>query len=70
VVKLISYKALFAIAATLDLEIKQIDIKTAFLYVEVDHKIYIEQPNHTTDNTSRVYKIHKALYSLKQAPRI
>ena len=65
-----SYKALFAIAAALDLEIEQMDVKTAFLYGEVDHEIYVEQPHHTTDGTSRVCKLRKALYGLKQAPRI
>jgi hypothetical protein len=49
VVKPMSYKALFAIAAALDLEIEQMDVKTAFLYGEVDHEIYVEQPHHTTE---------------------
>lgn len=40
--KLISYKALFALAAALDMEIKQMDIKTAFLYGKVDEDIYVE----------------------------
>lgn len=35
VVKPISYKALFAIVATQDFEIKQIDVKTTFLYRSV-----------------------------------
>lgn len=70
VVKPMSYKALFAIAAALDLEIEQMDVKTAFLYGEVDHEIYIEQPHYTTDGTSMVCKLRKALYGLKQAPRI
>jgi hypothetical protein len=33
-VKPMSYKALFAIGAALDLEIEQMDVKTAFLYGE------------------------------------
>jgi len=70
VVKPMSYKALFAIAAALDLEIEQMDVKTAFLYGEIDHEIYVEQPHHITDGTSRVCKLRKALYGLKQAPRI
>jgi hypothetical protein len=65
-----SYKALFAIAAALDLEIEQMDVKTAFLYGYIDHEIYVEQPHHMNDGTSRVYKLRKALYGLKQAPRI
>lgn len=31
-----SYKALFAIAAAKDYEIEQIDVKTAFLYSELN----------------------------------
>ena len=41
VIKLISYKALFAIAAVYDLEIEQIDVKTAFFYNNILKKIYI-----------------------------
>jgi hypothetical protein len=65
-----SYKALFAIAAALDLEIEQMDVKTAFLYGYIDHEIYVEQPHHMSDGTSKVCKLRKALYGLKQAPRI
>lgn len=36
VVKPMSYKALFAIAAAKDYEIEQMDVKTAFLYSELD----------------------------------
>lgn len=46
VVKPISYKALFATVAAKDYEIEQIDVKTAFLYRELNYKeepIYIEQ---------------------------
>ncbi|KAJ5337477.1 uncharacterized protein N7506_005499 [Penicillium brevicompactum] len=70
VVKPMSYKALFAIGAALDLEIEQMDVKTAFLYGDIDHEIYVEQPHHMTDGTPRVCKLRRALYGLKQAPRI
>lgn len=70
IVKPMSYKALFAIAAALDLEIEQMDVKTAFLYGYIGHEIYVEQPHHITDGTPRVCKLRKALYGLKQAPRI
>jgi hypothetical protein len=43
VVKPISYKALFAIAAALDLEIKQINVKTAFLYSLIKETIFVKQ---------------------------
>jgi hypothetical protein len=38
-----SYKLLFALTAAYNLEIKQINVKTAFLYGEIDVDIYIEQ---------------------------
>ena len=65
-----SYKAIFAIAAARDLELEQMDIKTAFLYGNVDEEVYIEQPPEFDDGTGRVCKLNKALYGLKQAPRI
>lgn len=46
------------------------DVETAFLYGNIDHEIYVEQPHHMTDGTPKVCKLRKALYGLKQAPRI
>lgn len=70
VVKPMSYKAIFAIAAAQDWEIEQMDIKTAFLYGDIDVPIYTEQPEGCNDGTGRVCRLNKALYGLKQAPRI
>jgi hypothetical protein len=44
VVKPMSYKALFAIAAAKDWEIEQMDVITTFLYGQVEEDIYIKQP--------------------------
>lgn len=71
VVKPMSYKALFPISAALDLEVHQMDVKTAFLYGKVEEEIYMEQPpglGFTDSNL--VCKLNKALYGLKQSPRI
>jgi hypothetical protein len=57
-----SYKALFAIAAALDLEIEQMDVKTAFLYGCVQEDIFVEQPHGLNDNSGRVCKLNKALF--------
>lgn len=70
VVKPMSYKAIFAIAAAQDWELEQMDVKTAFLYGEVDAEIYMDQPEGCNDGSGRVCKLKKALYGLKQAPRI
>jgi hypothetical protein len=65
-----SYKALFAIAVSLNLEIEQIDVKTAFLYKTLDEEIFIEQLEGFEDGTSQVCRLNKALYGLKQSPRV
>jgi hypothetical protein len=72
VIKLISYKLLFALAVAYDLEIKQIDVKTAFLYGEIDADIYMEQLEGfcSKERPDQVCKLKKALYGLKQAPRV
>lgn len=70
VVKPMSYKALFALAAAHDLEIEQMDVKTAFLYGTISEEIYVEQPPEMSDGTNRVCRLNRALYGLKQSPRV
>lgn len=68
VVKPMSYKAIFALAAAYDWEIEQMDVKTAFLYGNIDEDIWIELP--TGCGVSGMAKLRKALYGLKQSPRV
>lgn len=70
VVKPMSYKALFAIAAAMDYEIEQTDVKTAFLYGPVDEEAYVEQLTGYEEDSGSVCLLEKALYGLKQSPRI
>jgi transposase InsO family protein len=70
VVKPMSYKLIFAIAAALDWEIDQMDVKTAFLYGKVEETVYMEQPTGLNDGSTKVCKLDRALYGLKQAPRV
>ena len=44
----------------------------AFLYGNIDTEIYIEQPEgiEAIRELYKVYKLNKALYSLKQLPRV
>ncbi|GJT71122.1 retrovirus-related pol polyprotein from transposon TNT 1-94 [Tanacetum coccineum] len=46
------------------------DVKTAFLNVELKEDVYVSQPEGFVDQEypSHVYKLKKALYGLKQAP--
>ena len=67
-----SYKAIFAIAAGQDWELEPMDVKTAFLYGDVEEDIYVIQPEgfESAGKEGLVCKLKKALYGLKQSPRV
>ncbi|KAJ4724838.1 Retrovirus-related Pol polyprotein from transposon TNT 1-94 [Melia azedarach] len=71
VVKMSSIRVVLGIAASLDLEIEQMDVKTAFLHGDLDKEIYMEQPEgfKIKGKEDYVCKLKKSLYGLKQAPR-
>ncbi|GKC73567.1 retrovirus-related pol polyprotein from transposon TNT 1-94, partial [Tanacetum coccineum] len=58
-------------AAIKNMTIFQMNIKKAFLNGELKEEVYVSQPEGFVDQEypSHVYKLKKALYSLKQAPR-
>lgn len=64
-----SIRMLFAHAAAKQLLTAQFDIKTAFLYGDLDEEVYLEQPDGFVVNKNKVWRLHKSLYGLKQAPR-
>lgn len=68
VVRYESVRCFLAIAAHLDMELIQFDVKTAFLNGPLQETVYIEQPEGFRDGTDRVCKLKKSLYGLKQAP--
>ena len=72
VVKPMVFRVFFAIAIFYDLDIDQMDVKTAFLYGLIDQLIYVEIPKgtETEANQNMVCKTLKALYGLKQSPRL
>jgi hypothetical protein len=67
--KIGTLRALLALAAEQDLDVIQVDIKTAFLNAELEEDIYMEQPEAFGDGTHRVWRLRRALYGLKQAAR-
>jgi hypothetical protein len=50
----------------------QIDVKIAFLNGPIKEEVYIEQPPNfeSEEYPNHVYKVHNALYELKQGPRV
>ena len=62
-------RAVLSVAASEKLNLVQFDVKTAFLYGELDEVIYMKQPAGYEDGTDRVCKLSRSLYGLKQSPR-
>ena len=66
-----SIRILLSIAAHLDYEIWQMDVKTAFLNGHLEEDIYMMQPDGFVANNQeqKVCKLQKSIYGLKQASR-
>ncbi|GJS87178.1 copia protein [Tanacetum coccineum] len=58
-------------AASKNMVIYQMDVKTAFLNGELKEEVYVSQPEGFVDpdHPIHVYRLKKTLYGLKQAPR-
>jgi hypothetical protein len=69
VVKHTTVRAMLAYAAVNDLEIEQIDVKTAFLNGPLEEDLFIDAPDGFDFGQGKVLKLKKALYGLKQAAR-
>jgi transposase InsO family protein len=66
-----SFRIIMALVAHFDLELHQMDVKTAFLNGDIDETIYMVQPeNFVSDDAKQmVCKLKKSIYGLKQASR-
>ena len=62
---------LISIAALFNLEIHQMDVKTAFLNGDLNEEIYMEQPEGfvVSGQEKKVCRLVKSFYGLKQAPK-
>uniref|UniRef100_A0A2N9J203 Integrase catalytic domain-containing protein n=1 Tax=Fagus sylvatica TaxID=28930 RepID=A0A2N9J203_FAGSY len=71
VVKHTSIRAVLALVADQDLELEQLDVKTAFLHGNLEEEIFMEQPEgfKQPGTENLVCRLKKSLYGLKQSPR-
>ncbi|GKD40740.1 retrovirus-related pol polyprotein from transposon TNT 1-94 [Tanacetum coccineum] len=71
VVRIEAIRLFLAYASFKDFVVYQMDVKSAFLYGNIEEEVYVCQPPRFKDPDfpNRVYKVEKALYGLHQAPR-
>ena len=70
VAKFTSIRTLLAISAQSGLQVRQMDVDTAFLNAEISEDIWVQVPQGTDllPGDNGIYKLKKSLYGLKQAP--
>ena len=66
-----SIRVLLAMVSVFNLELDQLDVKTAFLHGNLEEEIYMKQPEGFVDSekSDHVCLLKKSLYGLKQSPR-
>ena len=65
-----SIRIMLALAAHFDYEIWQMDVRTVFLNGELEEEVYMIQPEgFTSIDESKVCKLRRSIYGLKQASR-
>nr|GEZ56218.1 retrovirus-related Pol polyprotein from transposon TNT 1-94 [Tanacetum cinerariifolium] len=71
VTRLKAIRIFLAYASHKNMAVYQMDVKTAFLNGNLQEEVYVSQPDGfvNPDNPNHVYKLKKALYGMKQAPR-
>ncbi|GJX69074.1 retrovirus-related pol polyprotein from transposon TNT 1-94 [Tanacetum coccineum] len=71
VARIEAIRIFIANAASKNMTIYQMDVKTSFLNDELKEEVYVSQPEGFVDpcHPTLVYRLKKALYGLKQAPR-
>ncbi|GJV54631.1 putative RNA-directed DNA polymerase [Tanacetum coccineum] len=64
-------RTILAFAAQQGMKVHQLDVRSAFLYGELEETVFVEQPQgfEIQGMEEKVYRLRKALYGLKQAPR-
>ena len=71
VARLEAIRILSTFASYMNIKLYQMDVKCAFLNVYLQEEVYVEQPPgfENSNLSNHVYKLQKALYGFKKAPR-
>ncbi|GJT98308.1 ribonuclease H-like domain, reverse transcriptase, RNA-dependent DNA polymerase [Tanacetum coccineum] len=71
VARIETIRLLLAIAANNKWEVHHLDVKSAFLHGDLKEEVYVTQPEGfiKREDNGKVYRLIKALYGLRQAPR-
>nr|GEX55919.1 retrovirus-related Pol polyprotein from transposon TNT 1-94 [Tanacetum cinerariifolium] len=71
IVKMSSIRVVLVLTASIDHEVQQLDVKTAFLHSDLEEEICMDQPEgfKVKGKENMVCKLKKSLYGLKQALR-
>ncbi|XP_026475639.1 uncharacterized protein LOC113380719 [Ctenocephalides felis] len=70
VVRHSTLRLLMALSVRLGLSITHLDVTTAFLNGHLKELVYMKKPDGYRDNSSKVLKLNKAVYGLKQSSRV
>ncbi|GJT03670.1 ribonuclease H-like domain, reverse transcriptase, RNA-dependent DNA polymerase [Tanacetum coccineum] len=71
VARMETIRLLLAIAANNKWQVHHLDVKSAFLHGDLQEEVYVTQPEGfiKRNDNGKVYRLIKALYGLRQAPR-
>jgi len=71
IAKMTTIRTIITMAIAKRWSLHQMDVKNVFLHGDLHEKVYMEQPPSYVDQThpNLVYRLKKALYNLKQAPK-
>ncbi|GJV69782.1 zinc finger, CCHC-type containing protein [Tanacetum coccineum] len=71
VARIETIRLILALAAYHGWQVHHLDVKSAFLHGDLKEEVYVTQPEGFVQqgNSGKVYKLTKALYGLRQAPR-
>lgn len=64
-------RLVLTIALHYNWKIRQLDVESAFLHGHLTEEVYMAQPQGYVDPAfpTHVYRMHKSIYGLKQAPQ-